>query len=170
MALSIGPGAPFDACNCRQSSQRWLPRIFAILQWFSEHHSFAWIHHKYSVFSILLHYVASLPSKARDTARNDILNEKRLKFQHSGDRNPASGLPGSFRLLRHFEINGFRHFPRMLIAFFNTSRASWASRSSRLRRAISFCSSNKNIARFPEFFSPLGQRAISDTEVFCTPS
>lgn len=31
---------------------------------------------------------------------------------------------------------------RMLIAFFNTSSASWASRNSRLRRAISFCSSD----------------------------
>ena len=30
----------------------------------------------------------------------------------------------------------------MLIAFFNTSSASWASRNSRLRRAISFCSSD----------------------------
>ncbi len=31
-------------------------------------------------------------------------------------------------------------FPRMLMAFFNTSSASSASRSSRLRRAISFAS------------------------------
>ena len=55
--------------------------------------------------------------------------------------NPASSILGSFRLLRNFEINGFCHFPRMLMAFFNTSSASWASRNSRLRRAISFCSS-----------------------------
>lgn len=33
-------------------------------------------------------------------------------------------------------LNGVRHFPRMLIAFFNTSSVSWASRNSRLRRAI----------------------------------
>ena len=37
---------------------------------------------------------------------------------------PASSLLGSFRLLRHFEINGFRHFPRML-KFLGVSRSGY---------------------------------------------
>ena len=62
-------------------------------------------------------------------------------FQHSGDGNPALLFPGSCRLFRNLEVNGFCYFPRMLMASFSTSSASCASRSSRFKRAISFCSS-----------------------------
>ena len=50
---------------------------------------------------------------------------------------------GRLRLRGNLRKDGGRHsFPRMLMAFFSTSRASCVSRSSRFRRAISFCSSD----------------------------
>ncbi|WKY47298.1 hypothetical protein Q5O24_13170 [Eubacteriaceae bacterium ES3] len=48
---------------------------------------------------------------------------------------------GNFCLFRNLLIDGFCYFPRMPMAFFNTSSASWVSRNSRFNLAISFSSS-----------------------------
>ena len=64
-------------------------------------------------------------------------------IQYPADRNMAfrivlSDLIGISLSLR---INSNGHFPRIVIAFFRISRASFASRSCRRSRAISFASS-----------------------------
>ena len=58
-----------------------------------------------------------LKGKVRGGAMQDILSERHLKISTFRRRKPGVQPFGSFRLLRHFEINDFRHFPRMLIAF-----------------------------------------------------
>mgnify|MGYP000047999844 CR=1 FL=1 len=70
----------------------------------------------FSLLFLQLHDVF-LYQKVRGGAMQDILSERHLKISTFRRRNPASSLLGSFRLLRHFKINGFRHFSRMLIAF-----------------------------------------------------
>jgi len=81
-----------------------------------------------------------LKGKVRGGAMQDILSERHLKISTFRRRKPGVQpfwqLPSSQTL----QDKWLPSFSQNVDAFFNTSSASWASRNSRLRRAISFCS------------------------------
>ena len=81
-----------------------------------------------------------LKGKVRGGAMQDILSERHLKISTFRRRKPGVQpfwqLPSSQTL----QDKWLPSFSQNVDCFFNTSSASWASRNSRLRRAISFCS------------------------------
>ena len=81
-----------------------------------------------------------LKGKVRGGAMQDILSERHLKISTFRRRKPGVQpfwqLPSSQTL----HDKWLPSFSQNVDCFFYTSSASWASRNSRLRRAISFCS------------------------------
>ena len=96
-------------------------------------------------------------------------------FEHSGDGDAASGGMRSLHLGSHFRIDsGCQSFPRMPMAFFRTSRASWASRSSPFQAGDFLLFIGSIVAGAPVrqvsisvavLFDPSGECAESDAKV-----